>query len=218
MNQHYFSEAPAGDLRPREIEVELAGETRTVVTAGSVFSPEHLDRGTEVLLRSLHRAGVGDEAPAGAILDLGCGWGPIALDAALGAPEREVWAVDVNERSRALTAQNAARLGLADRVHVAAPDAVPAELPFAEIRSNPPIRVGKEVLHAILSEWLPRLAPGGIASLVVAKHLGADSLQRWIAAEFPFLEVERADRSKGFHVIRAVRRADEPDGPARRVN
>lgn len=205
VNQHYFSESPSGELRTREIEVELAGATRSVVTAGGVFSPEHLDRGTEVLLRSLPAAG---EAPGGAILDIGCGWGPIALAAALEEPGREVWAIDVNERSRRLTAENAARLGVAERVRVAAPEDVPGDLRFAEIRSNPPIRVGKEALHGILATWLPRLTDGGVASLVVAKHLGADSLQRWIAAEFPELDVQRAARSKGFHVLRAVRTTD----------
>ncbi|WP_053383580.1 class I SAM-dependent methyltransferase [Leucobacter celer] len=202
MTQHYFSETPAGEYRAREIEVDLAGAPRTVTTAGGVFSPEHLDRGTAVLLRALDDAGEG----SGPILDIGCGWGPIALDAALRAPERAVWAIDVNERSRELTLQNAARLGLAN-VRVAAPDEVPQELRFAEIRSNPPIRVGKDALHGILRQWLPRLAEGGAAHLVVAKHLGADSLQRWIGAEFPELDVDRAARDKGFHVIRAIRSA-----------
>ncbi|WP_449283653.1 class I SAM-dependent methyltransferase [Leucobacter sp.] len=200
MTQHYFSETPAGEYRAREIEVRLAGAPRTVLTAGGVFSPEHLDRGTAVLLRSLEDTGEG----SGPILDIGCGWGPIALDAALRAPEREVWAIDVNERSRELTRTNAARLGLAN-VRVGSPDDVPAELRFTDMRSNPPIRVGKDVLHGILRQWLPRLADGGTARLVVAKHLGADSLQRWIAAEFPELEVDRAARDKGFHVIRARR-------------
>jgi 16S rRNA G1207 methylase RsmC len=202
VTQHYFSETPAGEYRAREIEVDLAGAPRTVTTSAGVFSPEHLDRGTAVLLRALDDAGEG----SGPILDIGCGWGPIALDAALRAPEREVWAIDVNERSRELTLQNAARLGLAN-VRVAAPDEVPQELRFAEIRSNPPIRVGKDALHGILRQWLPRLAEGGAAHLVVAKHLGADSLQRWIGAEFPELDVDRAARDKGFHVIRAIRSA-----------
>lgn len=213
MNQHYFSEAPAGAYRPREIEVELAGSPRTVTTAGGVFSPERLDRGTEVLLRTLgepartggpDRGHEPDERESAAILDLGCGWGPIALDAALADPERDVWAVDVNERSRELTRENAERLGLGN-VRVAAPEEVPEGVRFAEIRSNPPIRVGKSMLHGILRDWLPRLAPGGSAYLVVAKHLGADSLQRWIAAEFPALDVDRVARDKGFHVIRAAR-------------
>ncbi|GAA1606088.1 methyltransferase [Leucobacter chromiireducens] len=203
MSEHYFSEAPSGDFRPREIEVILTGAPRSVQTAGGVFSPEHLDRGTEILLRTLERI---DDARPGPVLDLGCGWGPIALAAALSDPDREVWAVDVNERSRELTRANAARLGL-DAVHVAAPEDVPAELRFGEIHSNPPIRVGKEVLHGMLQLWLPRLAPGGAAHLVVAKHLGADSLQRWIATEFTDLAVERVARDKGFHIIRAERAA-----------
>lgn len=199
MNQHYFSESPAGELKAREIEVFLAGASRSVVTAGGVFSPEHLDRGTEILLRKLPSPG-----GSGPILDIGCGWGPIALSAALESPDREVWAIDINERSRELTRLNADRLGLSN-VRVAAPEDVPAELLFEQIRSNPPIRVGKEALHGILQQWLPRLSPGGTAHLVVAKHLGADSLQRWIATEFPEIEVARVARDKGFHVIAARR-------------
>ncbi|MGR4010628.1 class I SAM-dependent methyltransferase [Leucobacter sp. 1207-22] len=203
MNQHYFSETPTGEMRLRDIEVILAGETRTVSTAGGVFSPEHLDRGTEILLTTLRDIEADGTGDAGPILDIGCGWGPIALDAALANPETPVWAVDVNERSRELTAANAARLGLTN-VHVAAPEDVPADLKFAQIRSNPPIRVGKEVLHEILTAWLPRLVSGGSAYLVVAKHLGADSLQKWIATSFEDLSVERIARSKGFHIIEAI--------------
>ncbi len=213
MNQHYFSESPDVDFRPREIEVDLAGVTRTLVTAGGVFSPEHLDRGTQVLLRTLaHTApertdaddGAAEQAGFDNLLDLGCGWGPIALNAALTHPRAEVWAVDVNARARELTAENARRLGLTN-VRTASPEEVPARIGFAEIHSNPPIRVGKAALHDMLRQWLPRLEPGGSAHLVVAKHLGADSLQRWIAEEFDYLDVSRAARDKGFHVIRAIR-------------
>lgn len=203
MNQHYFSESPDGAFVPGNIEVELAGAARSVVTAGGVFSPEHLDRGTEILLKTLAKL---DDEAEGPILDLGCGWGPIALAAALERPDCEVWAVDVNERSRTLTRENASRLGL-ENVQVAEPHDVPESVRFGEIRSNPPIRVGKEALHGMLHLWLPRLVVGGFASLVVAKHLGADSLQRWIAAEFPELTVERVARDKGFHVIKARRTA-----------
>lgn len=203
MSGHYFSESPESELRPREIRAVLGGAERSVRTAGGVFSPEHLDRGTEVLLRTL-----ADAPPAGRVLDIGCGWGPIALDAALTASasglEAEVWGVDVNERARALAAENARSLGLAG-VRIASPEEVPAELRFDEIRSNPPIRVGKAALHEILGTWLPRLAPGGSAYLVVAKHLGADSLQRWIGEAFPELAVDRMARDKGFHVLRARR-------------
>jgi len=63
------------------------------------------------------------------------------------------------------------------------------------------------VLHHMLQLWLPRLSADGTALLVVAKHLGADSLQRWIANEFEALEVSRIARDKGFHVIEASRRS-----------
>lgn len=203
MTQHYFSEAPAGDFTPREIEVSLFGAPRQLVTAGGVFSPEHLDQGTAVLLQTLNQSFETDDIRA-AILDIGCGWGPIALSAALQHPSAQVWAVDINERARSLTSTNAKRLGLTN-VTVADPADIPADLTFASIRSNPPIRVGKAALHGILRGWLPRLAPGGSAHLVVAKHLGAESLQRWIAAEFPDLDVARVARDKGFHVIEAQR-------------
>ena len=206
MSEHYFSAQPSGDFTPREIEAVLAGESRRVLTAGGVFSPEHLDEGTATLLSALPGLSELNDANPGPILDIGCGWGAIALDAALEHPGREVWAVDVNARSLELTAMNAERFGLAN-VRIATPEEVPQGLEFAEIRSNPPIRVGKEVLHGILHTWLPRLAPGGTAYLVVAKHLGADSLQRWIATSFPGLDVERAARRKGFHVIAARRRS-----------
>lgn len=196
---HYFSPSPSGDLVTRAIEVTLAGEPRTVITAGNVFSPDHVDRGTQILLQHLP---VASEGP---VLDLGCGWGPIALDAALAAPHATVWAVDVNERARHLTRENAERLGLTNVV-VASPDEVPGDLEFRDIRSNPPIRIGKAALHDLLRTWLPRLAPGGAAYLVVAKHLGAESLQRWIDAAFPAFDVGRLARSKGFHIIE-VRRA-----------
>lgn len=205
MSDHYFSETPESDLKPREIEVALNGTPRQLVTAGGVFSPEHLDRGTEVLLRTLDSLTDDEGQVAGLpILDLGCGWGPIALTAALRFPQREVWAVDINQRARQLTAENATRLGL-HNLHVCAPEEVPAGLEFGAIHSNPPIRVGKQALHAMLQHWLPRLAPGAAAHLVVAKHLGADSLQKWIGTTFADIQASRVARDKGFHVIEARR-------------
>lgn len=196
--QHYFSATPRGELIAKPITVTLAGKPRTVQTAGSVFSPDHLDRGTEMLLKHTPLAS------RGPILDLGCGWGAIALEAALDAPEAEVWAIDVNERARHLTEANAHALGLTN-IRVTDPTRVPADLRFHEIRSNPPIRIGKQALHELLETWLPRLDDGGTAYLVVAKHLGAESLQRWITDTFPFLTVDRLAREKGFHIIRAAR-------------
>ena len=193
---HYFSSAPGGPLRPRRIRVRLAGRELEVTTGAGVFSPEHLDTGTRVLLDT-----VPPPPPAGDLLDLGCGWGPVALTLALSSPDATVWAVDVNERALELTRRNAGELGLT-RVNATPPDGVPEEATFAVIWSNPPIRIGKGELHALLERWLPRLAPDGHAWLVVQKNLGADSLHRWLADTFaPEFGVARVTTEKGFRVL-----------------
>ena len=199
MTDHYFTAAPASADQLREITVALAGRSLTLTTAGGVFSPDRLDKGTAILL-----AAVPDPPPTGALLDLGCGWGPVALTMALRSPDADVYAVDVNARALDLVRRNAATIGAA-RVVASAPDDVPPGLRFATIWSNPPIRVGKAVLHDLLRTWLPRLDADGTAYLVVQKNLGADSLQRWIEAELG-MPCERSATSGGFRVL-AVRQA-----------
>lgn len=196
-HDHYFTAQPASADERRLLRVRLAGRDVEVETAGGIFSPDHVDLGTRVLLENA------PEPPAeGDLLDLGCGWGPIALTLALESPGARVWAVDVNERALDLTRRNAERLGVTN-LHAVTPDRVPDDVVFASIWSNPPIRVGKEALHAMLTQWLGRREPGGEAHLVVGKNLGADSLQRWIAAELD-VDVERTASAKGFRVL-AVR-------------
>ncbi len=197
---HYFTAAPGTEARPREVEFTVAGRDYTLTSAGGVFSADRLDQGTAVLLR---KADLPTPDIAGPLLDLGCGFGPITCVLAGSAPTATVWAVDVNERARALTAANAERVGAADRVRVVAPDDVPAEVAFAQLWSNPPIRIGKEGLHELLLRWLPRLAPDGVAWLVVARHLGGDSLHRWLGEQG--WQVRRHASQKGFRVLRVTR-------------
>ena len=192
---HYFSARPAAPDERRTITVELAGRSVDVQTAGGVFSPDHVDLGTRVLLRE-----VPDPPASGDLLDLGCGWGPLALTMALLSPGARVWAVDVNERALDLVRGNARRLGLGN-LRAALPGEVPDDVRFAAVWSNPPIRVGKDALHELLRRWLPRLSPGAEAWLVVGRNLGADPLHRWLADELG-VSVERAASAKGFRVLR----------------
>ncbi|MGY5763828.1 class I SAM-dependent methyltransferase [Brachybacterium sp. DNPG3] len=198
MEQHYFTPVPDTDDVRRPLRATLAGVERDLVSSTSVFSGRGLDKATAVLLGRLDEL---HEVPAGArILDLGCGWGPIALTAALLHPDAEVWAVDVSERARALTAENAQRLGLGN-VRVVAPEEVPEDLRLDVIWSNPPIRIGKEELHALLLRWTARLAPAGTAALVVGKNLGADPLARWLGERLPARPVGKVASAKGFRII-----------------
>ncbi|MDQ4502670.1 methyltransferase [Sinomonas sp. ASV322] len=200
---HYFNAQPGVPDVRKPLTVVLDGVERRLETSAGIFSPDGVDKGTAVLLDE-----VPDPATEGELLDIGCGWGPIALTMALRSPNATVYAVDVNERSLSLTAANAQRLGLPN-VRTSLPDGVPAETRFATIWSNPPIRIGKQALHELLLRWLPRLQAGGEAWLVVQKNLGADSLLRWIADELgDSYDVSRESTSKGFRILRVMRRAD----------
>lgn len=179
-----------------------------MTTAGGVFSPDHIDGGTGVLL-----ANTPPPPPGGHLLDLGCGWGPIALSLALEAPHATVWAVDVNERALDLVRRNAAELKL-DNVNAVRPDDVPDDVVFRTIRSNPPIRVGKNELHGLLERWIPRLDERSDAWLVVQRNLGSDSLQRWLAATFDDgYAVSRAATGRGFRVLKVRRHGTPPTTP-----
>ena len=199
--EHYFTARPATADERRELHVTLAERELVVTTARGVFSGDRVDRGTGVLLPLVEP----DDEAEGDVLDLGCGWGPIALSLGLAQPKRTMWAVDVNERALDLVRRNAEALRL--DVRAALPDDVPADLRFAEIWSNPPIRVGKPALHALLQRWCTRLLPGGQAHLVVQKNLGADSLHAWIAdGGVPDVDVERTLTARGFRVLTLTRR------------
>lgn len=195
--EHYFSEQPAVDDRERVIEFELDGERYELTASTGVFSGTRLDPGTSVLL---HKVVPPEEA--GVFLDLGCGYGPISAVLARRG-DAEVWAVDVNRRALDLTRRNTEKSP--GTVRVSTPDEVPAELEFDEIWSNPPIKVGKAALHEMLSTWLPRLKPGGIAWLVVSRHLGADSLARWLAENG--WAVDKHASAKGYRVLKVERGA-----------
>ena len=200
-NEQYFAAQPASELNLRTFHARLAGQVYELTTASGIFSPERIDAGTEVLL-----ANTPAPPPGGNLLDLGCGWGPIALSLAIASPRATVWAVDVNERALDLVRRNARSLGL-DNVNACTPENVPTDLLFMTIWSNPPIRVGKNELHGLLERWLPRLERGSDAWLVVQRNLGSDSLQRWLEATYPDDFVfTRAATNKGYRVLRGRRR------------
>lgn len=193
---HYFTQ-PTGPDKRRDIEAVIWDEDYTFTTSAGVFSGGRLDLGTSVLLRE-------NEPPAsGRVLDLGCGFGPIAVAIARTSPEVTVDAVDVNERALDLTRLNAERYGLGGRVRALLPQQVPGDARYDEIWSNPPIRIGKQALHDLLLTWLPRLVEDGVARLVVGKNLGADSLQRWLTDQG--YACERAASAKGFRVLVVTR-------------
>ncbi len=201
---HYFT-TPTGPENRRTVRARFWETEWEFETADGVFSADGLDLGTAVLLREST-----PRPESRRLLDLGCGYGVLAVALASASPQARVDAVDVNERALALTAANAARHGVADRIHATAPDGIDPGARYDEIWSNPPIRIGKDALHTLLTTWLARLADGGIARLVVGRNLGADSLQRWLIEQG--YHCERVASAKGFRVLVATR-SPEHSGP-----
>ena len=115
-----------------------------------------------------------------------------------------MYAVDVNSRARELTARQRRDARPGRPGAGAAPDEVPADVVFDQIWSNPPTHVGKAELHALLERWLPRLAPDGVAWLVINRHLGGDSLHTWLVGAG--LAGRAMASQKGFRVLRVTRK------------
>jgi 16S rRNA G1207 methylase RsmC len=204
VGEHYFSADPAVAFRRTPVVTDVWGRELALTSGSGVFAQGRLDVGTAALFRET------SPPTARRYLDLGCGYGVIGLALATAVPGSVVRAVDVNERAVLLANENAAALGVADRFEAVTPEAVPVGETYDEIWSNPPIRVGKQALHDLLLAWLPRLAPGGRAVLVVGKNLGADSLQRWLGEQgYP---TQRLASHKGFRILES-RPARSPVDP-----
>lgn len=192
MTDHYFTDSPDTGERRHEFTVEVWGRELVFQTASGVFSREGLDKATAILLHTC-------DPPSDplTVLDLGCGWGAIAVALAAAAPQARVIGIDVNERALSLTRENAERNEVS--VETYRPEELPDQLAFDAIWSNPPIRIGKPALHDLLLRWLPRLTPDGQARMVVGKNLGSDSLQRWLSDQgWPTVRVAS---QKGFRVL-----------------
>ena len=197
---HYFEDRPEVASKPRTVGLRLGDMELELEADRGVFASRSVDLGTTMLLKEAP-----PPPPSGDLLDLGSGYGPIAIALARRAPKATVWAVDVNRRALELALKNAKR-NSAPNVQVAAPDQVPPDVRFAAIYSNPPVRVGKKPLHDLLQAWFPRMEPGARAYLVVQRNLGADSLAGWLATQG--YDVTRLGSKKGYRILQVTAKSE----------
>ena len=188
---HYFDNDPSAQSLESSVELVLPDMTRSFITDRGVFSNRRIDPGTKFLLLEAPLPDI----PPNRVLDLGCGYGPIAAVMQHRFPDAEVWATDTNNRALALTSRNLQQ----GNVMVRRPEDIPHETRFDLIWSNPPVRIGKENMVALLSLWIGRLEPTGSAVLVVNKNLGSDSLHRRMEREG--WQVKRLKSYQGYRLL-----------------
>ncbi|OLC30992.1 MAG: hypothetical protein AUH31_03455 [Armatimonadetes bacterium 13_1_40CM_64_14] len=209
VGSHYFDERPPVASRPRKIRARLRGREWTFVTDRGVFGRDAVDAGTRLLIETMRLA------PTDHVLDVGCGYGPVGLVAAVSASAGRVVLVDVNARAVHLAEQNAA-LNNVSNVEVLLGDGgtVVAGRTFDVAVTNPPIRAGRATLLRLVREVGDVLRPGGRLVFVVRTAQGAKTLAREVAAIFGTV-TELAHKS-GYRVYEAVKGDATAPAPTQR--
>lgn len=199
MSEHYYSARPSAKHEHRQFGFAARGREFTFVTDAGVFSKEHVDTGTIVLIKR------SPLEPATRVLDLGCGYGVIGTIAGSCLPRAEVTMVDPNERACELARQNLRLNGVTNAEVVCGEGFAPlGSRTFDLVLTNPPIRAGKQVMYDLFHQAHERLVPGGRLIVVIRTNQGARSAEGFLAGEFE--RVEELERESGFRLYQAVKR------------
>ena len=197
--EHYFTEQPTSKPEPGLIMCTLRGLSLEFLTDSGVFSHRRIDAGTRLLIDSMILP------TEGALLDLGCGYGPIGIVAARLSTRLSIWMTDINARAVALAEGNAAgnRVGNIKALQGSLYEPVEG-LEFDAIVSNPPISAGmKRVVKPLVEGSVGHLTDGGSLQLVVQSNKGGRTLAGLMEEVFGGVEV--LARRGGYRVLRAVK-------------
>nr|WP_106781851.1 class I SAM-dependent methyltransferase [Lysinibacillus timonensis] len=198
MSEHYYSNKPQTESKPRHWKFNLLGTWFQFETDAGVFSKSEVDFGSRTLIESFEMPNVD-----GVVLDIGCGYGPIGLAIAKANPDRLIYMMDVNERAVALAQKNAQINGV-QNVRIFESDglaSVEDELQAAAILTNPPIRAGKDTVFRFYDQAYGKLVANGELWVVIQKKQGAPSTVAHL--EEKFAEVEIVEKKKGYWIIKA---------------
>lgn len=200
MTNYYYTHNPDVVHDEKQWNFEIFDHQFRFTTDNGVFSKRTVDYGSRTLLAAFDSAGL----PAGPILDLGTGYGPIGLALAYQLPKRQVDMVDVNELALSLARKNAA-LNQIENVRIFTSDGYDAVTAtnYAAIVTNPPVRAGKRVVDAMLSGAEAHLTVGGTLTVVLQKKQGAPSAKKLMQATFGNCEIIKKD--KGYYILQSTK-------------
>lgn len=198
MSDHYYSSQPQVEHNRKKWEANLRGREYRFVSDAGVFSKQGVDYGSRVLIDAL------DIASSDQVLDVGCGYGPIGLAVASLAKEGHVTMIDINSRAVELAKENALANGIFNITAVQSDlYAGIGDQKFDAIVTNPPIRAGKQTVHAIFEGAYDRLVDGGALWIVIQKKQGAPSAKQKL--ESLFSVVDEVTKDKGYRIFKATK-------------
>ena len=197
MTEHYYSNKPQTESKPRHFKFTLLGFEFKFETDAGVFSKSEVDFGSRVLIDAFEMPEV-----EGDVLDVGCGYGPIGLSIAKANPERFVHMMDINSRAVQLAEKNAAANGV-QNVRIFESDGLQnvGDVNVAAILTNPPIRAGKETIFRFYDDSYKKLVKDGELWVVIQKKQGAPSTMSHLEEMFESVDV--VEKKKGYWIIRA---------------
>ncbi len=203
---HYYDQSPESEHNPGIVKARIGGVDLTFHTDAGVFSKNQLDFGTrlliETVLEEVHQSG---QPMHGSLLDLGCGYGPIGIAFKRRFPSLQVVMVDINSRAIELARENASenQIRYPDIRNGDGTSVLLEDERFDHVLTNPPVRAGKETVHAFFEGAYRHLKPGGSLYVVLQKKQGAPSARDKLTDLFGNCTI--LERKAGYHILKSTR-------------
>lgn len=200
---HYFSKSPEVKSAKKSFAFDFLDKRYIFNTDKGVFAGSYLDKGTQILLAESvpwlqKRIKTGSKVN---IVDLGCGYGPIATILQSNFEESNFFGIEINERAIALAKENFKQNRLNIKCYESLDEYVEENETVDFIISNPPVKIGKKLLYELMLSWLNKVEIGAL--IVMQKHLGSDSFIEWCNQQG--FNAKKIASKKGFRIIEILK-------------
>lgn len=193
-DEHYYAKQPKSKHQLGLIRTHLRGHFFEFLTSSSVFSKKRIDLGTRLLIESMILP------KKGCVLDLGCGYGPVGITAAMFNPDLHVIMTDVNERAIWLAKENAKRNRVGNVEIRRGFLYKPVEnVKFRVVLCNPPVSAGMQIVSPMITDAPKHLREDAAFQMVVRSKIGGKRLLNELKKTFGNVEV--LARKSGYRVL-----------------